>query len=168
MPYKMAQQYLAELVDVLEYIHGKGIAHRDIKPENCLLDDKMHIKLSDFGGAKMCIKQGNAGDISPQVGHKGKSRRGTLVGTPEYYNTEPNLLSYAAPEVLMTQASDTTADLWSLGCVAYEFLTGKPPFKPKETATTFERIITGDLEFPQVKVRALTFRTSQNSPKTCV
>ncbi len=80
MPYKLAQQYLAELVDVLEYLHTKGVAHRDIKPENCLLDEHMHIKLSDFGSAKFCNKKPTESK-DPESPPKQRLRRGTLVGT---------------------------------------------------------------------------------------
>lgn len=81
------QQYLAELVNVLEYMHGKKIAHRDLKPENCLLDSKMHIKVSDFGASKLCIPTSKANKQTPSPDpvqmKKTKVRRGTLVGTKE-------------------------------------------------------------------------------------
>ncbi len=133
LPYKVAQQYLAELVDIFQYLHSKNVAHRDLKPENCFLDSKLHIKLSDFGSSKIC----NTGSASSP--EKSKNRRGTLVGTPDY----------VAPEVLLTQESDTTADLWSLGCVAYELFAGKPPFKSAEGQITFEKILWGDFTFPK-------------------
>ncbi len=60
------------------------------------------------------------------------------------------MASYVAPEVLLTQQSDTAADLWSLGCVAYELLIGKPPFKSGNEQATFEKILWGEIEFPQV------------------
>ena len=85
LPYKVAQQYLAEMVDVLEYLHSKGIAHRDLKPENFLIDEKMHIKFSDFGSAKFC-----------PVSQLSGNRREALVGTQ----------NYVAPEILLTQESD--------------------------------------------------------------
>ena len=132
IPYKLAQQYLAELVDIFEYLHSRNIAHRDLKPENCLLDSEMHIKLSDFGSSKVCTG-------IPAQNSKQRNRRGTLVGTQ----------AYVAPEVLLTQESDTTADLWSLGCVAYELFAGKPPFRASEDRSVFEKILWGDFTFPK-------------------
>eukprot|EP00829_Urostomides_striatus_P021802 TRINITY_DN9893_c0_g1_i2.p1 TRINITY_DN9893_c0_g1~~TRINITY_DN9893_c0_g1_i2.p1 ORF type:complete len:373 (-),score=92.17 TRINITY_DN9893_c0_g1_i2:11-1129(-) len=139
LPYKIVQQYLAELVNVLEYMHGKKIAHRDLKPENCLLDTKMHIKVSDFGASKLCLPTTNANkqaqiSTSIQV-KKTKMRRGTLVGTKDY----------VAPEVLLTQESDMAADLWSLGCMAYEMFAGKTPFKSNNPQQTYDMILCGDI-----------------------
>eukprot|EP00826_Nyctotherus_ovalis_P061588 TRINITY_DN877_c0_g2_i15.p1 TRINITY_DN877_c0_g2~~TRINITY_DN877_c0_g2_i15.p1 ORF type:complete len:311 (+),score=55.34 TRINITY_DN877_c0_g2_i15:101-1033(+) len=107
---------------------SKDIAHRDLKPDNFLLDEKMHIKFSDFGSAKVCNEQKD----------KTRNRRGTLVGTPDY----------VAPEVLLTQPSDTTADLWSLGCILYELFAGKPPFKSSEGEKTREKVLWGEFFFP--------------------
>ena len=88
----------------------------------------MHIKFSDFGSAKFC-------PLSKLSGN----RRGTLVGTQ----------NYVAPEILLTQESDTSADLWSLGCVAYEMFAGRPPFKSECDNSTFEKILWGDYTFPK-------------------
>jgi len=126
LQYRVAQQYLAEVVDILEYLRSKNIAHRDLKPDNFLLDEKMHIKFSDFGSAKVCKEE------------KTRNRRGTLVGT----------MDYAPPEVILTQESDTTADLWSLGCVLYELFAGKPPFKCSKDENTREKILWGEFLFP--------------------
>jgi len=131
MQYKIAQQYLAELVDIFEYLHSKGIAHRDLKPDNILLDENLHLKLSDFGSSKRCTPQ--------KTPPKNALRRGTLVGTQDY----------VPPEVLLTQESDTSADLWSLGCVLYEFFAGKPPFKTNDGQSAFEKILWGNIEFPK-------------------
>lgn len=120
---------MAEVVDILEYLRSKNIAHRDLKPDNFLLDELMHIKFSDFGSAKVC-------EIESK---KVRNRRGTLVGSKDY----------VAPEVLLTQYSDTTADLWSLGCVLYEFFAGKPPFKSAEDEATREKILWCELTFPE-------------------
>ena len=65
----MARFVAAEIVDILEYMHSKGVAHRDLKPSNLLLDENFHIKLVDFGTAK--IEEPQAADI----------RRGTVKKT---------------------------------------------------------------------------------------
>ena len=74
---------MAELVSVLEYLNSKSIAHRDLKPDNCLLDQSMHIKLSDFGAAKRC-PVGTSVDKKSKEKPKQQINRGTLVGTQEY------------------------------------------------------------------------------------
>ena len=71
LSYRLVQFYAAEIALMLEYIHGRSIAHRDLKPQNLLLDENFHLKLCDFGSAKICS------EATP------KKRRGTLVGTKE-------------------------------------------------------------------------------------
>lgn len=67
--------YSAELVQALEYLHSRGIIHRDLKPENVLLDEKMHLKLTDFGTAKI-------------IGNEERARANSFVGTAEYVSPE--------------------------------------------------------------------------------
>ena len=136
---------MAEVVDILEYLHSNNIAHRDLKPDNFLLDQNYHIKFSDFGAAKVCSQtkgysQGNGCGKVGVVKEKRKPiiRRGTLVGTQ----------NYVAPEILLTQESDMRADLWSLGCILYELLTGKAPFNSSDEDTTYQKILWGEFSFP--------------------
>jgi serine/threonine-protein kinase len=101
------------LADALEAAHGKGIVHRDLKPENMFVvgDSSDSTKLVDFGIAKL------AGDL--QAGQVHKTRSGAVMGTP----------LYMSPEQCRDSANiDFRTDLYSLGCVVYEMLTGRPPF----------------------------------------
>jgi tRNA A-37 threonylcarbamoyl transferase component Bud32/tetratricopeptide (TPR) repeat protein len=102
-----------EAADALAYAHGQGIIHRDIKPENILLSAG-HPMLADFGIAR-------AIDLA---GVRQLTRTGTgSPGTP----------AYMSPEQLMGDRElDGRSDIYSLGCVLYEMLTGKPPFTGKE------------------------------------
>jgi serine/threonine protein kinase len=136
---------MAEVVDILEYLHSNNIAHRDLKPDNFLLDENYHIKFSDFGAAKVCSQtkgneQGNGCEGIGVVKEKRKPivRRGTLVGTQ----------NYVAPEILLTQESDMRADLWSLGCILYELFAGKPPFNSLDEEITYQKILWGEFTFP--------------------
>jgi serine/threonine-protein kinase len=101
------------LADALEAAHGKGIVHRDLKPDNMFVQREPpdSIKLVDFGIAKL------AGDL--QAGQVHKTRSGAVMGTPLYMSPE---------QCRDSAAIDFRTDLYSLGCVMHEMLTGRPPF----------------------------------------
>jgi len=109
--------YIRDLADALHYCHKKNIIHRDIKPENLLLDIDGNLKLSDFGW-------------SVHTPDPSRSRQ-TLCGT----------LDYLPPEMIEQKAHDPSVDVWSLGVLTYEFVTGCPPFEGTGGQTgTFGRI----------------------------
>ena len=97
--------YIAELILALECLHENNIIYRDIKPENILIDKTGHIKLIDFGLSKFYQND--------------DEKMYTICGTP----------FYLAPEVLSKKGYNSSVDWWSLGCLMYEMLSGKPPFK---------------------------------------
>jgi serine/threonine-protein kinase len=97
---------LADVAGALDYAHARGVVHRDIKPSNTLLDGAGRAYVADFGLARL---------IEP-IEHW--TRSGTVIGTPQYM----------APEQGMTGTLDERCDTYSLGVVAYEMLTGAPPF----------------------------------------
>jgi capsular polysaccharide biosynthesis protein/predicted Ser/Thr protein kinase len=98
-----------QICEALQFAHNEGIVHRDIKPENILLDKKGRVKITDFGIAKML---GLTADEAPLTG------AGDVVGTPHYM----------APEQIEKPRSvDHRADIYSLGVVFYEMLTGELP-----------------------------------------
>jgi len=88
-------------------LHENNVIYRDLKPENILMDTEGHIKISDFYLSKRLENQ--------------KDKAYTLCGT----------LQYLAPEILKNKGYDKSVDWWSLGCIYYEMLTGKLPFKIK-------------------------------------
>jgi eukaryotic-like serine/threonine-protein kinase len=101
------------MAEALEAAHAKGIVHRDLKPENIFVQSQPpdSVKLVDFGIAKL------AGDF--RAGQVHQTRSGALMGTP----------LYMSPEQCRDSANlDSRTDLYSLGCVLYEMLTGHPPF----------------------------------------
>ncbi len=98
-----------QICDALQYAHEQGVVHRDIKPENVLLDRAGHVKIADFGLAKL-VKRG--------AGDRTLTRHDLVMGTPQYM----------APEQIETPADvDHRADIYSLGVVLYEMLTGELP-----------------------------------------
>ncbi|MFN8535904.1 MAG: protein kinase [Thermomicrobiales bacterium] len=99
--------YLRPIAGALDYAHSRGIIHRDIKPANILLDDRGQLYVADFGIAKVM-----------EQGAEALTRTGTGIGTPEYM----------APE--QTQGiTDPRSDVYALGIIAYEMLTGQVPYK---------------------------------------
>lgn len=100
---ELVRFYAMELVLAISHIHAKKAVYRDLKPENILLDKDGHIKLTDFGLAKII---------------KDNDKAYTICGS----------LKYLAPEILLNQGYQKEIDWWSLGCVVFEMLEGKPPF----------------------------------------
>ncbi|MEY2407393.1 MAG: eukaryotic-like serine/threonine-protein kinase [Verrucomicrobiota bacterium] len=98
-----------KICEALQYAHGQGVLHRDIKPENILLDSRGHVKIADFGIAKL------VGEETPDIS---LTATGAALGTPHYM----------APEQFEKPFDvDHRADIYSLGVVFYEMLTGELP-----------------------------------------
>ncbi|KAJ2703940.1 serine/threonine protein kinase, partial [Coemansia spiralis] len=121
-----ARFYLAEIIETVEYMHSENTLHRDIKPENILLGSDMHILVTDFGTAKMFKRE------------EAEQRAYSFVGTAEY----------VSPELLTEKAADRNSDLWAVGCVAYQLLTGRPPFKATNEYQTFQKVLKLNYTFP--------------------
>ena len=115
--------YIRQLTLALMYLHSKNVIHRDIKPEN-LLNCMGTIKIADFGWSIHAPDENN--------------RRATLCGT----------LDYLPPEMVEEKTHDHHVDIWSLGILCYEFLTGSPPFEAEAHEATYKRIKDIDLSFP--------------------
>ena len=105
MPSGEVARILLDVLDGLAYAHGEGMIHRDIKPANIMLTRRGQAVITDFGIAQM-------------IGGTRHTLSGALMGT----------LNYMAPEQGMQNQSDARSDLYSLGIVFYEMLTGHPPF----------------------------------------
>ncbi|KDN43097.1 hypothetical protein K437DRAFT_237393 [Tilletiaria anomala UBC 951] len=126
-----ARYYGAQLLDTIDGIHKAGILHRDIKPENILLDSKMRIRITDFGSAKILSKGADGEPLEDE-------RASSFVGTAEY----------VSPELLTDKAATRSSDWWAFGCVLYQMLAGRPPFKGVNEYQTFQKILKRDFEFP--------------------
>ena len=130
---KQALEVVSQICDALQYAHNEGFVHRDIKPENILLDKRGRVKIADFGLAKLLGKAPS--DVS-------------LTATQEVMGT----LHYMAPEQIEgTKTLDHRADIYSLGVVFYELLTGELPigrFAPSKKVEI-------DVRLDEVVLRAL-------------
>lgn len=128
-----ARFYASELIEVMEHLHGQGLIHRDLKPENLLLTKDGQLKVADFGSAKI-LKPFSNGLIQNLPDDKSC----TFVGTAEY----------VSPEVLNSYPISTGVDLWALGCILYQMLVGRPPFKCATEYLTFQKVMARDFKLP--------------------
>lgn len=147
--------YAAEIILALEQMHCKGIIHRDLKPENILLDQKMHILVADFGSAKIMpnkrdVTEGltNADMQETKLNHaqngdssdnNGRRRKNSFVGTAQY----------VSPEVLKGEPTSRATDLWALGCIIYQMISGLPPFQGPTDYLIFQKVLKLDMNFPE-------------------
>ncbi|KAG8189288.1 hypothetical protein JTE90_019048 [Oedothorax gibbosus] len=124
--------YTAEILLAIEHLHKLNIIHRDLKPENILLDENMHIQITDFGSAKVINDENNdsSGDES--------NKRNSFVGTAQY----------VSPEMLSGKSASPSADLWALGCIIYQMVSGLPPFRAPNEYSMFQKISKLEYEFP--------------------
>jgi serine/threonine-protein kinase len=106
LPPARTVEILRGVAEALDYAHGRGYVHRDVKPQNILLDEGGRVYLADFGIAKMLESSA------------GLTATGMITGTPQYM----------APEQATGTKVDRRADIYALGIVAYEMLTGRVPF----------------------------------------
>lgn len=95
---------MLQFAEALSVVHQQSYVHRDLKFENAFLDDSLDLVLGDFGIAK---------ELKQQL------QNGTLLGTPETM----------APEVINSEPYGVKADVWGLGCIWYEMIAGRKPFR---------------------------------------
>lgn len=132
--------YVRQIVLACVYLHDCKIVHRDLKLGNLFLNDDMQVKVGDFGLASRM----NPGE-----------RKKTLCGTP----------NYIAPEVLLESGHGYEVDVWSLGCIVYTLIAGKPPFETDELKNTYRRIKRNQYTIPSTVNRQLaSFITQMLNP----
>lgn len=124
----VARHFMRQLAAGLQVLQEKHLIHRDLKPQNLLLSTREVtplLKIGDFGFARSLMPQGLAD---------------TLCGSP----------LYMAPEIIQNQKYDAKADLWSVGAILFQLVTGKPPFGGNSQFQLFQNVLTStELQFPQ-------------------
>jgi len=135
--------FMQQLLTGVKYLHDNKIIHRDLKLGNVFLNDTMEIKIGDFG-------------LATRVDYDGERKR-TLCGTP----------NYIAPEVLGKKGHSYEVDVWSLGCILYTLLVGKPPFETQTLKDTYTRIKKNEYHIPSrvgPLAKALISKLLQHEP----
>jgi len=138
IPLAALAQIVLPVIDALDAAHRAGIIHRDLKPDNVFLekdgddsDAPPRIKVLDFGVAKLTASEGLAARTQALTG------TGTMVGTPYYMSPE---------QVVSEKDLDGRADIWSLGVLLYECLSGVRPTEADNVGRVLKRILTADFE----------------------
>ncbi|EDV21422.1 uncharacterized protein TRIADDRAFT_50801 [Trichoplax adhaerens] len=116
--------FMSQAVSGCKHLHDLKIIHRDLKLANIFIDGDLNLKLGDFG-------------LAAQIEHDGERKR-TLCGTP----------NYIAPEILKKLGHSFGVDAWSLGCIMYTLLVGKPPFETETLHETYRRIKDNNFQVP--------------------
>lgn len=146
LPWDRVQPILLQLLAALQAVHEQGVVHRDIKPENIFLLSRMgsndFVKVFDFGIAKVLRH-----DVQGGASGRSLTVKGQLIGTPPYMS----------PEQCLGVDVDARADLYTVGVIAYELLTGRTPFESEDPVKilrmhVYEAVPTMASVAPQVSV----------------
>jgi serine/threonine-protein kinase len=128
-------EWVATAADAINAVHAKGIVHRDLKPENLFITNHGVLKILDFGVARS-LALNEAGDTTAAL-----TKAGTIVGT----------IGYMSPEQLRGHAATASSDVFALGCILYEVLTGERAFQRGTAADTISAILNDQIDFVGIR-----------------
>ncbi|WP_437339462.1 serine/threonine-protein kinase [Sorangium sp. So ce394] len=149
LPARRALHIARQIASALEAVHAKGIVHRDVKPQNILLDARDQVKLIDFGLAKVNVEL--LSTESREATRKGHD----LTAADQVLGT----LRYLAPEAVRgMDAVDARADLYALGIILYEMLSGRGPFDASDGQSSFRQRLLEDAPPLRQRAPGLGFR----------
>ncbi|MFP5246273.1 MAG: protein kinase domain-containing protein, partial [Thermoanaerobaculia bacterium] len=154
IPWRKAIEIGSALADGLAAAHAKGIIHRDLKPENIFLTTDGRVKILDFGIAQLTRQeQPDSGELDPSLMPTApmKTDPHAVVGTA----------GYMAPEQLRGETVDPTTDIFSLGCVLYEMVTGRAAFIRKTVIDSLSAILTDNPDVFTVSDRLIPFELAR-------
>jgi TolB-like protein len=132
MPWRRAMDVAVAIADGLAAAHAKGIVHRDLKPENIFITHDGRVKILDFGLARVELKNTSMTDTTPYT--PAKTDPGAVMGT----------VGYMSPEQVRGHPVDPRSDIFALGCVMYEMVTGTRAFYRETAAETMTAILHDD------------------------
>jgi len=144
LPVPRAVDVALQVARGLSAAHGKGIVHRDLKPENLMVSTDGHVKILDFGIAKQAEPRSE--DETSAETLTGRTEPGAMVGT----------LGYMSPEQVRAHPVDGRSDLFSLGAVLYEMLSGKRAFRKESAAETTAAILLLEPPEPTASLAGVT------------
>jgi serine/threonine protein kinase/tetratricopeptide (TPR) repeat protein len=144
MPLRDALQATLEAAEAIEYAHAHQIIHRDLKPANIMCTSQGHAKVMDFGLAKRILPKGEA-EISRTLTQASLTGQGAVVGT----------IAYMSPEQAKGDPIDGRSDIFSLGIILYEMLSGKHPFSKPSPLETLTSILRDQVPPPHIKPKAV-------------